>query len=318
MSERLDQLSEAEILAAFLPRLPVGTHTQIGPGDDAAVVRIPGEQLVITTDSLIEGTEFHRAWSSPFDIGWKAAAINLADVAAMGGEPVALVVAVAAPSDFLLDDLCGIADGLAAAVAELAPGTGVVGGDLARAPQLSLSVTATGLLHSLPVSRSGARAGDTVAIAGQLGQAAAGFELLQLHAIDDTGLPDAAAAAAIRDRPVVQAQLRPRPPVHLGPAAAAAGAHAMIDVSDGLVKDALRIARASGVVLDLDAGYFAALPATALWGGEDHALLACFGADSALPEGFVAIGSVRAGGPGVQLGGQPLVEHGWETFRGQL
>lgn len=318
MPTRLGDLDEAAVLAAFEDVLPHGVHTVVSRGDDAAELRVPGERLVITTDSMIEHTDFYRQWSTPFDLGWKLVAVNLADVAAMGAVPLGLVVAVGAPADYLLDDLVDIARGMSAAVTTLAPGVGIVGGDLARARALTLVATATGYLEHSAITRAGARSGDVVAVAGDLGRAYRGFLALDQRGRDVHGAPDASRAQALRDDPDVQAQLRPQPPIGAGLAAASAGAHALIDVSDGLVKDALRIARASSVRIVFNEEFFAGLPESSLWGGEDHALLGTFDASSPLPPDFVAMGIVESGEPAVWLGQTPLDERGWETFRGQL
>jgi thiamine-monophosphate kinase len=288
---------------------------EVGPGDDAAVVRTPDGRVVVTTDVLVEGRHFRRDWSSAEDVGHKAAATNLADVAAMGATPTALVVGLACPPDTATSWLEGVAIGMAEECAPL--GAAVVGGDVvAAAPDsgaVVLSVTALGDLagHS-PVLRSGARPGDVVALAGRLGWSACGLAVLR------RGFASPAAAVA--------AHRRPEPPYAAGPAAAAAGATAMCDVSDGLLADAGHLAEAGGVVLDLDR---AALVRTCLelpgplqqvaaalgedpmaWvltGGEDHALLATFPPDADLPEGWTAIGAVADGPAGVRVDGEPAV-----------
>ena len=285
----LGEITEAEALAAIMPVLPTGAHTLLGPGDDSAMLSLASPHVVVSTDSMIEGPDFRLEWSTPFDIGWKVAAVNLADIAAMGAEPVGLVVAFAAPSETPLDTLVGIASGLAAACRELAPTVGVVGGDLASAPALTLVVTALGhLAAGAAVLRSGAQPGDVIAHAGVRGHAARGLARLATEGVDAAGVPDAARAAELRDDPDVIAQLRPRPALDAGVRAGRAGAHAMLDVSDGLAQDAERLARASrvGIVFDDDA--FA--DDWELHGGEDHGMLAAFAPDASLPDGFVRLG----------------------------
>lgn len=282
----------------------------VGPGDDAAVVRAPDARVVASTDVLVEGRHFRRDWSTAEDVGHKAAAANLADVAAMGAVPTALLVGLACPTDTPLAWLEGVATGMAA---ECAPhGAAVVGGDtVASAPDSAsvvLSVTVLGDLQGrTPVTRGGARVGDVVAVAGRLGWAACGWAVLR------RGFTSPHAAVA--------AHRRPEPPYAAGPAAADAGATAMCDVSDGLLADAGHIADASGVVLHLDRGTLASFVAPdgplaqvaaalggdplawVLTGGEDHAILATFPAAADLPAGFVRIGVVEDGAPGVLVDG---------------
>src|SRR5690606_13802399 len=159
----LGELGEGEVLRRIFPRLPHAPGTLLGPGDDAAVVAAPDGRVVATTDTMIHGPDVRLAWSSPFDLGWKAAATNLADVAAMGAVPTALRVALAAPNDPDIAVLDGIADGFREACAALAPTCGVVGGDLSVSSTLTIAVTALGDLEGrAPVLRSGARVGDVV------------------------------------------------------------------------------------------------------------------------------------------------------------
>jgi thiamine-monophosphate kinase len=313
-ADTLRGIGEAATLARIFPRLPSSDHTLVGPGDDSAVMAAPDGRFVVTTDMMIHGPDFRLAWSSAHDLGWKAAASNLADVAAMGASPTALVVAIAAPADSPVALLEGISDGLRDACLALAPGCGVVGGDLSVSDTLTLAVTAFGDLGGrAPVLRSGARVGDVVAVSGVLGRAAAGLRLLFDRAVVD-GAPDAAAAAALRaaEPALVAAQLAPRPPIGDGVLAALAGATAMLDLSDGLALDARRLAKASGVALALDAEAIGSREA--LDGGEDHSLLATFPPGTVLPGGFRRIGAVTAGS-GIHVDGQPYDERGgWDPY----
>lgn len=314
-------MSEAEVLAAIFPRLPESMHTQLGPGDDAAVLAAPDGRYVVTTDMMIEGPDFRRAWSSAHDLGWKAAATNLADVAAMGAVPTALVVSIAVPATTMLAELISLADGLREACAELAPGCGVVGGDLSTSDTFTISVTAFGNLEGrAPVTRSGARSGDVLAVAGSLGDAGLGLDLLFANLISDVAFA-----------PLLSAQLAPAPPISLGAQAALAGATAGMDVSDGLVLDASRLASASRVVIDLDSVAIdricERMPArelldvdqirdAVLYSGESHALLFTFAPTTELPVGFTQIGQITAGEPGaVCLDGVPLEIRGWNPYR---
>lgn len=322
--DTLASVGELAALARIFPRLPDASSALLGPGDDSAVVIVPDGRIVVTTDLMVHGPDFRIAWSTPFDLGWKAAATNFADVAAMGAVPTALVVAIAAPNDSPVALLEGIADGLREACAVLAPGCGVVGGDLSASDTLTIAVTAFGDLEGRSaVVRSGAQPGDVVAVAGPLGLAGLGLYLLFARGIDNTGEPDAEAALRLRvEHPSpLAAQLAPRPPIAAGPAAAIAGATAMLDLSDGLAIDARRIATASGVCINL---FSDTLPSNAdgvdldlaLGGGEDHSLLATFAPDAELPDAFRVIGVVTEGS-GLALDGEPHDDsRGWDPYRG--
>ncbi|MFM6966921.1 MAG: thiamine-phosphate kinase, partial [Rhodoluna sp.] len=283
--ETVAQVGENEALKRTIARLNASEHALVGPGDDSAVISAPDGRFTVTTDTLIEGHDFKLDWSSAYDLGWKAVASNLADVAAMGAVPTALVVALTVPGHTRVDWLEHFADGLKAACVALSPGCGVVGGDLAASDQVMISVAAHGSLEGRePVLRSGAQIGDIVAVAGTLGRAAAGLALLQ------SGNRDA--IAAYDDW--VNVQRRPNPPISAGVAAAIAGATSMLDLSDGLARDAARIAKASSVSIQIDPlqlqGFEAVLEESAraieanptdwvIGGGEDHSLLATFPAD---------------------------------------
>lgn len=315
--ETIGEISERAALRRIFPLLPASRATVIGPGDDAAVLRAPDGRYVVTTDMMVHGPDFRLAWSTPYDLGWKAAATNLSDVAAMGAVPTALVVAIAAPADTPAADLEEIARGLRDACERLAPGCGVVGGDLSVSSVLTFAVTAFGDLEGrAPVLRSGARAGDTVAVSGRLGLAATGLRLLFRDGVDDAGEPDRAAFERVlaAHPAAVGAQLRPEPPIPDGPLAALAGATAMLDLSDGLALDARRVGEASGVAIDLDPALLGEDPAIAIAGGEDHGLLATFPPGAALPGGFRPVGVV-AEGSGVLVAGRPYdALGGWDPY----
>ena len=223
--------------------LPPGPRTLVGIGDDAAVLATPDGRVVATTDFLLEGRHFRRDWSAAADVGHKAAARSLADLAAMGAEPSALLVALAAPAELPVSWARELAEGLAAECTRASRGgASVIGGDTARAGSVILAVTGLGdLAGRAPVRRSGAAPGDLVAVTGPLGHSAAGLALLS------AGL--ARAGSAWDD--LVAAHLRPAPPYDAGPEAADLGATAMIDVSDGLLADLGHVAAASGVRIDL-------------------------------------------------------------------
>lgn len=327
-----DRRTEDELLADLVPRLPRGRHTVVPSGDDAAVVDFPSGRVVVSTDVLVENRHFRLEWGSGADLGWRAAMQNLADIAAMGAEARSMVVALAVPGRVTTAWLRDLADGFAQACAPR--GVGVDGGDLSGGDQLMIAVTVMGEVEQgEPVLRSGARPGDVVAHAGVLGEAAAGLALL------DAGLetpPGSAEAGDVERRAhagAVRRFLRPEPPLALGPAAGRAGATAMLDVSDGLLRDADRIGRASGVLLDLDPESAALRDSGSrlevlaarlgveaagwvLGGGEDHGLLATFPADTTTPTGFEPIGVVREAShaPGVTLGGVRPALGGWDHF----
>lgn len=314
---RLGDLSEGRILAAILSRTAPATHTILGPGDDAAVIAAPSGTVVATTDTLVHGPDFRLAWSSGYDLGWKAAAVNLADVAAMGARPTALLVALAVPRDLRLSFVERLADGFREACESLAPGCAVVGGDLTVSDVLTVAVTALGDLEGrAAVTRSGARPGDAVAVAGELGLAAQGLAVLFGRFRDgDAPIPVDPERLADGEGPAVAAQLRPAPPIGLGPVAAVAGATAMMDVSDGLALDARRMASASGVTISLDGAALGGDPVRALAGGEDHALLAAF-PPGIVPSGFRVIGEVRAQGEHALLcDDAPVDVSGWDPYR---
>jgi thiamine-monophosphate kinase len=324
-------LSEQGVLDLILPILTAGevdpAAEEIGPGDDSAyVIPSPGSGFLVSVDAVVEGQDFLWVWPSgrehrPEDIGWKSIAQNLSDINAMGGVPRHVFLSLQCPGTTPVGRLTGIARGMREALDALAPGCRVSGGDLGIASELTSTVTVMGEPTGLPVRRSGASAGDTVAVAGRLGWASAGLAILlgEGHALRQPGSEE-----------LTRAQMRPRPPMHAGPAAVAAGATAMMDISDGLLRDAYRLARASGVCIDLDAAAVeslaAQLPAAAerpqshvLTGGEDFALLATFPA-GAVPAEFTAIGRIAEASDEapndtmVTLGGQRLPETGFDHF----
>jgi thiamine-monophosphate kinase len=289
-------LGEFGLIAAVTARLPTSPSVLLGPGDDAALLAVPDGRVVATTDVLVEGVHFRRDWSSARDVGHKAAAANLADVAAMGGTAIALLVGLGAPADLPVSWALELADGLREEAALV--GASVVGGDTVTSPHVVVSVTALGTLEGPPVTRAGARPGDAVVVAGRLGWSAAGLRLL---------------GDGVTTGPLVAAHRRPEPPYAAGPALAAAGATAMCDVSDGLVQDAGHLARASGVAIALESALLhddAVELRDVLTGGEDHALVATL--PGSPPPGCRVVGRVVAG-EGVTVDGR-AVEGGWEHF----
>jgi thiamine-monophosphate kinase len=312
----LGDVGEDGLLSVIFPLLSGGPGVLIGPGDDTALLSTPGGSVLATTDAMVRGRDWLDEWSTGADVGAKTVAQNIADIAAMGGVPTGLLVALIADPQTSLGWVRDFTRGLAQAAAEA--GVPVLGGDLSSAPDgvLVVSVTALGSCdEGEPVRRSGARVGDVLAVCGSLGHSAAGLLLLQRG--------QSALAPEL-----VRYHCRPRPPYEQGPLAARAGASAMLDISDGLGRDAGRIARASGVGIELDdvlldddvAQLQRVLSRDEAWrcvteGGEEHSLLACFPAEAGLPEGWRKIGEVVAGS-GVLLRGVPVTGGGWDHFGG--
>ena len=312
----LGELGEDGLLATIFALLPGGPGVLIGPGDDTALLSAPHGSVLATTDAMVRGRDWLDEWSTGADVGAKTVAQNLADIAAMGGVPSGLLVTLIADPRTSLAWVQDFTAGLAQAAG--AAGVPVVGGDLSSAPPgvLVVSVTALGDCEGRPpVLRSGARAGDVLAVCGSLGHAAAGLLLLQRG---ETG----------RAPELVDYHRRPRSPYEQGPLAARAGASAMLDISDGLGRDTGRLAQASGVGIELDdlllAGDVAqlvdAVGADDAWrsvveGGEEHSLLASFPEAAGLPDGWRKVGTVVAGS-GVRLRGESVIGRGWDHFGG--
>lgn len=294
--------------AGSSPRLVVAS------GDDAAVSRVEGATAT-SVDLAIEGVHFDLATTTPREAGHKALAAALSDLAAMGAEPGEAYVGLGVRDGLGEAELLELAEGMAELAASA--GMAVAGGDVSRAAELVLAVTVVGHAGSSDdlVTRSGASAGEAVVVSGALGAASGGLELLRRPELAER-LEPAAAEAMLR------AQREPRPRLELGRALAAAGATAMIDLSDGLVADAGHLAAASGVTVELDArripladgvaelaGLIGADPlGLALAGGEDYELLACLPAEgleallARLPApGAVALGRTLSGPARVRL-----------------
>ncbi|WP_067793713.1 thiamine-phosphate kinase [Actinomadura formosensis] len=301
----IGELGEFGLIGRLTRRLPQGEAVLLGPGDDAAVIAAPDGRVVATTDLLVEGRHFRRDWSGPYDIGRKAAAQNLADVVAMGARPTALLIGFAAPAETGAGWAEQLYDGFADECR--VAGASVAGGDVVSAPRITLAVTALGDLGGgAPLTRSGARPGDAVAVRGRLGFAAAGLALL----------------GAGRGGPaeLIAAHRRPEPPYAAGGEARAQGATALMDVSDGLVQDLGHIAAASGVRIEIDS---AAVPVPrilgpdglrhALTGGEDHAFAGTF--PGPVPPSWSRIGVVTEGA-GVRVDGREPPPGSWDHFDG--
>jgi len=307
----LAEAGEFGLIAALTEIFQTGDHVLIGPGDDAAVLRIKTGHVVVSTDLMVEGRHFRRDWASAQDVGHRAAAQNLSDINAMGGRATSLTIGLAAPADLPVQWALDFARGFADECALV--GATVVGGDVTRADQIVIAVTVLGACTVAPVVRSGAEPGDVVAIVGRQGWAAGGLAVL---------------GRGFRSpRILVEAYRRPEPPYDAGPEAADAGATSMIDISDGLISEARHLAEASEVAIDIATSAFevpeplqavgAALGADPmqfiLGGGDDHALLATF-PESKVPADWTVIGSVSAG-EGVTVDGAPYDgPSGWTHF----
>jgi thiamine-monophosphate kinase len=270
---RLSELGELGLLAELERR---GLAQRIE--HDAAAL---AGGVVVTQDALVEGVHFRLAWISWRDLGWRAAAVNLSDLAASGADPEGLIVTLAAPGDVEVDDVLALYAGLGET------GVPVLGGDTTRSEQLVLSVTAVGRSERVP-GRAGARPGDALIVTGPLG----------------------AAGAAFRRQTFV------RPPLRLAEGKELAGhAHALLDVSDGLAVDAAHIASRSGCRVSIE------LERVPLAGGaelddvgfgEDYELLAAVGQ----PTRFAEVGRCEEGeGVVLTLNGEPYELGGWEHFR---
>lgn len=257
-------MNEFEIIKRFAERLPPApSEVLTSIGDDCAVVLLGGKPWIAASDMLVEGRHFRLNWSSPEDAGYKAVAINVSDVAAMGGDPRFILVSGGAPDP---DVASRCLDGVLAACLEF--GVYPLGGDTTGADALTVDVAILGELEGEPVLRSGARSGDRLAVTGDLGAAAAGLLALE-------GAGKAGERLAGRHR-------RPLPRVDAGRLAARLGARAMIDLSDGLASDIRHICERSGVgcVVELERLPVAAdTRETARAFGKDPELLAATGGE---------------------------------------
>ena len=288
--QTLGDLGEFGLISQLTALFPQGEHVLVGPGDDAALLRTKQGHIVVSSDLMVEGRHFRRDWVSAADVGHRAAAQNLSDINAMGGRAHTMTIGLAAPPDLPAQWALDFAAGFAEECALV--GASVVGGDITRADEIVIAVTAIGAVTQAPVLRSGAQPGDVIALAGRQGWAAGGLAVL---------------GRGFRSpRVLVEAYQRPEPPYEQGAIAAAAGATSMIDISDGLLAEARHLAEASGVAIDirtdaLDAPepLHAVAAATGadplsfvLGGGDDHALLATFPNADAVPDGWRVIGTV--------------------------
>lgn len=334
-SATVGAIGERAMIAAFTAQASAAGPARdivIGSGDDAAVVDTRGA-TVISTDTAVEGRHFRFDWSRARDVGARAIVQSAADIAAMGGRTTGVVVSIAAPPSTPVGTLLDLNAGMVDATHLL--GARLLGGDLVAAGQVVVSVTAVGAMDGrAPVALGGARPGDVLAVSGRLGACAAGLAVLSSDRPSDVERwPDLVAAHRV-----------PTPDLAQGPIAAARGAHAMTDISDGLVEELITMSQASGTQMSVDSSRVprgdrvTALAAewgvdVAEWvlaGGEDHELLGAFSAED-VPDGWTVIGAVLPGGDntaGDEQGGDVLIDgrplhgpdgprlRGWEGFAG--
>jgi thiamine-monophosphate kinase len=312
------ELGEFGLIRELTSRLTTSPAVRLGPGDDAAVISAPDRRVVASTDVLLEGRHFRRDWSTAYDVGRKSAAQNLADIAAMGAVPTALLLGLVVPADLPATWALELTDGLRDECA--VAGAAVAGGDIVRGDLITIAITALGDLQGHePVTRAGGRPGDVVAVTGWLGWSAAG------HAVLSRGFRS--------PRAFVEAHRRPEPPYEAGPAAAGLGATSMTDVSDGLLADLGHVATASKVRIDLDSASFDVPTQMAdigkavgvdplqwvLTGGEDHAIVATFPPQRQLPARWRRVGEVTGPSPTGQVtvdGAAWAAGAGWDHFGG--
>ena len=366
---RLSELGESHVLQRILTHNRSGSQVIIGPGDDAAVTRVDGN-LISTADMLVENEDFTRDWLDWSRLGIKAAAQNISDVCVMGARPHGLLVSLAVPNSTEIEDLealfAGIVGEAARAGAELGCDVPIIGGDLSSSGLIVIAITALGTVEPKAgnsggsgnsggtggsensgepegsggaITRTGAKPGDSIYLAGTIGRAAAGLDLLLAGVRPNgnaPGAPDSAAAGELSG--LIGTQLSPQPDYRA--ALQMSGASAMIDVSDGLSTDLGRVASASGVHARIDRAALQELitpllPAArylvdkagaeamesvesmalkwVLNGGEDHGFVASSADFDSPPVGWRRIGEMRAGS-GVSLDGAEVPKSGFSHF----
>ena len=287
-------MGEDALIAAFAEIYRSRTGVLVGIGDDGAVVESTSALQVVSTDMATEGIHFNRAWSSALDVGAKIAIANLADIYAMGGMPKFLIVAISAPADEEVNYLLDLARGIESVAREF--NVSVVGGDLVAGGSLTISITAFGAVER-PVLRSGAKVGDKVFLTRGVGKSLAGLLLLS-KGLTTPDSPD----VRVFQRP----DFNPQDLIEFG----LDKAHALMDVSDGLLSDLPKIAQASGVGINLTFGESELSNLTPLSekvgisplelflrSGEEHSFIVVVGAErhSALPKQWIMLGEVVAG-----------------------
>lgn len=271
--QRVAELGEIALVRRLVERLGSPPASELWSGDDAAVIEAHGVRLLFTVDTLTEDIDFDRAYAAGADVGFKALAVNVSDVAAMGGRPSKAVVALTVPADtpvgFVDNVMTGLLEGARRWRVDL------VGGDLGGGGEISVCVALLGAPVTTPALRSGAHPADAICVTGVLGGAAGGLAVLR------SGREEPSAG----DRELIGRHLRPEPRVDEGAILASAGCSAMIDISDGLAVDLWRLLESSDVGCEVDPALVPADPAlaesgvvrdpteTAILGGEDFELL---------------------------------------------
>lgn len=324
----LEQLGEFGLIELLTRGIKRNKHVKVGAGDDCAVIQVNGEQVLLSCDAMIEGVHFRREWAAPEDIGHKAVAAALSDIAAMGGLPLCMLITLACPRDIEPAYLQRLYKGIKRLASD--ERVGIAGGDTTASPHgLMIDITVLGTVSSLrPLCRAGARPGDLIAVTGYPGCSWLGLQALNRG--------DSAPAS------LIEAHLRPRPKLLEGRFLAEySEVRAMIDVSDGLAQDLGHMARAGGVRMNLESArlplhedlvaYATRLgraPAEcALYGGEDYELafaMAPEGADVMLEEvrrqlvlPVSVIGTVSDGAPAVTIDGRQVSARGYDHFQAE-
>jgi len=309
-SRAVSEVGEQGLLRLLSSRLTPPPPSEVWSGDDAAVIDVPTGRAVVTTDLIVEDVDFRLDTFGPPDVGWKAMAVNVSDVAAMGATPLYALATISLHPDTPVELFEGVADGLLEAAAAF--GVYVIGGDISQATELTVGVTMIGIPGERIVTREGAKVGDAIYVTGTLGGAAGGLIALDRH-IDAPEL--------------IERQRRPTPRVREGRDAMLAGATAMIDLSDGLAMDLGHLLGASGVGCEIDVAsipvdpHLGALDVepvdVAIVGGEDFELLFSVPGAAAI-DGIDAtrIGVVTDGE--AMIGDKPLTEwreRSWDHLR---
>jgi thiamine-monophosphate kinase len=270
--QALSNAGESALVERLTARLGPPPAGEVWSGDDTAVVLIGDEPLLFTVDSMVEGVDFDLSYCTGSDVGWKALAINVSDIAAMGGRPRRAVASVTLRPELPVAWLDELMTGLTDAAARW--DVGLAGGDLSGGTEISITIALLGSLVGGPVLRSGAKPGDVICVTGRLGGAAGGLIALQEN------LARSGAVARLVDR-----QLRPRARLEAAAALAGTRPSSMIDVSDGLAIDLTRVLDASGAGCRIERAAVPVDPdleelgdrldplAAALTGGEDFELL---------------------------------------------
>ncbi len=303
---------------------PFGVPLLVDAGDDTAAWDSRGDTHLFTTDAMVEGVHFTRSTLSWEDVGWKVMAVNVSDVAAMGGKPRYALVTLGLPPEFAISDLDALYEG---ALGMAGKGQfDIVGGDMVNSPNVFVAVALVGTVERAPMTRTTAAPGDLVGVTGPLGSSAGGLSLL----LDETGIPAGADA-------LIHAHRRPQPHLTQGRTLAESGVSCGMDVSDGLLADLTKLCVASGVSARVDSHKLpmdAALSrhfaetclAKALSGGEDYVLLFTAASDimerviRRIPEAAV-IGEIASGEPGrvrvLDENGTDITpsQSGWDHYR---